>query len=261
MTPNPTSKVYAILPAPFVWIEIPAHKVTLENEPGFYGGGQTFDVAAYVIGKYPVTNAQFAVFIRAGGYENQAWWTDAGWQARETADWAAPAYWDDVKWNGKQQPVVGVSWYEASAYCEWLREASGEHIALPTEQQWQRAAQGDDRRAYPWGMVFDPARFRAGARLRKTAPVTESEGSTDSPYGVVGMVGEVWQWCLTAYHGGVVDLEGKGERIVRGCGWNTDAKGARVTQRDYRNPLFRGNYLGFRVCAGQRLVADVLPAG
>src|SRR5690606_32128020 len=132
---------------------------TLEEGGYVPEGGQTFDVPAFAIAKYPITNAQYAKFIAAGGYNQRKWWTDAGWQARElglTWDgkptgkaWTQPRFWQDSEWNGAEFPVVGVSWYESVAFCLWLSEASSENIALPTEQQWQFAAQGSDGRVYP----------------------------------------------------------------------------------------------------------------
>ncbi|MBK8026843.1 MAG: SUMF1/EgtB/PvdO family nonheme iron enzyme [Chloroflexi bacterium] len=132
---------------------------------------QTLDVPAFAIAKYPVTNAQYRLFVTAGGYAERRWWTEAGWEAKakgwkwdgsqwvETNQpWAEPRYWNDpnwksAAWNGDDYPVTGVSWYEATAYCAWLSAETGESIGLPGEQQWQRAAQGSDGRAYPWGKI------------------------------------------------------------------------------------------------------------
>jgi len=180
----------ALLPAPFAWIEIPGRK------------GKTWQGAPYQIAKYHVTNAQFRLFVDAGGYRERKWWTDAGWAAREREKWTEPRYWSDSKWNGNEYPVVGVSWYEAVAYCLWLSEALGEKIMLPTEDQWQYAAQGDDKRAYPWGNTWDGSRCNnrvGGQGIGKTTPVRQYEGKGDSPFGVVDMAGNVWEWCLTDY--------------------------------------------------------------
>ncbi len=84
-----------LMPGPFDWIEIPGGKVTLEAQRGFYGGGQTFEVPAFAIAKYPITNAQFARFIEAGGYNEQRFWTEAGWQQRQKDSWTEPRYWQD----------------------------------------------------------------------------------------------------------------------------------------------------------------------
>src|SRR5688572_11022518 len=68
-----------LMPPPFSWIEIPAGSVT--RMPGIMGGQQRFDVPAFTMAKYPVTNAQFAKFVEAGGYARKQWWTEEGWNA------------------------------------------------------------------------------------------------------------------------------------------------------------------------------------
>ncbi len=247
------SRSESLLP-PFAWIEIPAGKVKLASG-GYLKKDTTFDVPAFAISKYPITNAQFARFIEAGGYREQKWWTAAGWQQRESEQWTEPRYWQDKKWNGAEQPVVGVSWYESAAFCCWLREISGEKILLPTEQQWQRAAQGDDNRAYPWGKDWDGTRCNNSVSPQKsdrTTPVRQYEGRGDSPFGVVDLAGNVWEWCLTAYETGSVELNGTDVRVLRGGSWgygNTDY--FRASYRNWYHPRLRGDDRGFR-CARSR---------
>lgn len=187
ITQRPTS--LALLPKPFAWMPITAGQVTLEAGGYIPKGGKTFSVAAFPIAKYPVTNAQFGKFCDVRGYDQQEWWTSEGWQIREKEGWAEPRYWQDTQWNKNDHPVVGVSWYEAVAFCHWLSDKTGENITLPTEQQWQRAAQGDTNRVYPWGDEFDQSRCNVGAS--GTTAVTHYEGSDkgDSPFGVVDMSG------------------------------------------------------------------------
>jgi formylglycine-generating enzyme required for sulfatase activity len=240
-------RVTDILPPPFAWCEIPAGKVTLEAGGYVPKGGQTFDVPAFAIAKYPVTNAQYAKFIQAGGYHEKRWWTDAGWDAREANQWTEPRYWTNSNLNGVEQPVVGVSWYEAAAFCNWLRELTGENVMLPTEQGWQRAAQGDDNRTYPWGDEWDPARCNsAGRRIGKTTPVRTYEGQGDSPYGVVDMAGNVWEWCLTAYESGGQSLNGTDVRVLRGGSWNSTDYDMRAAIRFRNFPVVQYNGIGFR---------------
>ncbi|MEO0597559.1 MAG: SUMF1/EgtB/PvdO family nonheme iron enzyme, partial [Chloroflexota bacterium] len=220
-----TSKVPDILPAPFAWVDIPTGQVTLITEEGWadnyipQGGEKTFTVEAFAITKYPITNAQYRLFVNAGGYITQRWWTEAGWTARlkgwkifkdtnqwmvrpTDQAWAEPRYWDDSDFNSDNQPIVGVSWHEANAYTQWLTEVLGELVMLPTEQQWQRAAQGDDNLTYPWGNQWDVARCQntVDSKAGKTSSVTEYEGKGDSPFGVVDMAGNVWEWCLDHWH-------------------------------------------------------------
>lgn len=244
------------LPPPFAWIPIPAGKVTLITEKGWAknyipeGKTQTFDVPAFEIGKYPVTNAQFAEFIKAGGYTQDRWWTPEGIKTRNGNSWAEPRYWRDPKWNPADHPVVGVSWYEAIAFCRWLSEVTGETITLPTEQQWQRAAQGDTNRVYPWGDTFDASRCNTKeANIGKTTPVTAYEGKGDSPFGVVDLSGNVWEWCLTVYETGSNDLSVPGEarRVLRGGSWFNDDFNARAASRFNRLPVNGDGSRGFRL--------------
>jgi|GEM_PF-1815538 len=242
-----------LMPVPFAWVDIPAGRVTLEIETGFYGGGQTFDIEAFQMAKYPVTNAQFAKFIDAGGYENRQWWTDAGWETHQKDNWMQPRFWTDAKWNGAEYPVVGVSWYESVAFCLWLNEVTGEQIMLPSEVQWQRAAQGDDGREYPWGNDWDSSRCRNSVdggygSAGNTGIVTAYEGKGDSPYGVVDMSGNVWEWCLTKHEDGSQNLNGNNMRVLHGGSWNNKYRNNfRVADRirDVPNLSFNGG--GFRV--------------
>jgi formylglycine-generating enzyme required for sulfatase activity len=222
-----------LLPAPFAWIEIPGGRGTMKTDEAKVT--LTVPTERYWIAKYPITNAQFAKFIEAGGYRERQWWTEAGWKAREEGwhydngwkpsgqPWTQPRFWTDAAWNGAAQPVVGVSWYEAVAFCQWLSETTGERITLPTEAQWQRAAQGDDGRAYPWSNDWDCARCNNSVKpcdSSVTTPVRRYEGKGDSPFGVVDMAGNVWEWCSTDYASGSEDVNSHSEaRVLRGGSW------------------------------------------
>jgi formylglycine-generating enzyme required for sulfatase activity len=256
--PKPTrSRIYDILPPPFEWIDIPAGQVTLVTEKGWAtnyipeGESRIYNVPAFAIAKYPMTNAQFAGFIKAGGYKNRKWWTDEGWQQREKDGSTEPRYWTDKQWNGAEYPVVGVSWYEAIAFCQWLSEASGENIVLPTEQQWQRAAKGDDNRSYPWGNDWDCQRCNNSVKpcdSTQTTPVTQLQGKGDSPFGVVDMAGNVWEWCLTEYESGINSLSGNNIRVMRGGSWvNSYSEFFRLTYRNQVDPLDWYGSRGFRL--------------
>ncbi len=228
---EPTS-LSLLLPAPFDWIDIP-------------GKG-------YSIAKYPITNAQFAKFIEAGGYKQKKWWTDAGWTQREKDAWTQPRSWTDSQWNGAEQPVVGVSWYESVAFCLWLSETTGEKIMLPTENQWQYAAQGDDGRDYPWGKQWDASRCNNNVDQKgigKTTPVTQYKGKGDSPFGVVDMAGNVWEWCLTDYNNKTNDMNSSAtDRVLRGGSWiNSNSDFFRCDFRDWCYPHYWFDGWGFRI--------------
>lgn len=254
--PNIRTQLKSILPAPFDLIDIPAGKVTLLNDwdsnENVYlkkDQPQTFDVPAFSIAKYPVTNAQFAKFIEAGGYDNDKWWTDGGWKRRKIENWTQPRYWDDDKWNEADYPVVGVSWYESLAFCNWLGDKVSENISLPTEQQWQRAAQGDDNRTYPWGNDWNRTKCNNNVEtgIGKTTSVMHYEGEGNSPFDVVDMAGNVWEWCLTEYHYMDNNINSKEFKALRGGSWYFNAPANFRCLRRFRDyPLNWFDYGGFR---------------
>ncbi len=240
------------LPLPFAWVPIPAGKVTLEAG-GFLSKATTFDVPAFEMAKYPLTNAQFLKFIQEAGYKCDEWWIDGGgWVVWEEQGWQEPRFWKDSQWNQPDHPVVGVSWYEAIAFCLWLSDATGENITLPTEQQWQRAAQGNDHRTYPWGAKFDASRCNSSVAGKSagTTPVDQFEGRDrgDSPFNVTDMTGNVWEWCLTDFRTGAQDIHESAEaRVVRGGAWvNVLTHLLRTANRDWLIPGTRNVNLGFR---------------
>jgi formylglycine-generating enzyme required for sulfatase activity len=242
---------FDLLPQPFAWVEIPSGHGTLKTD----NAGVTLAIPEqqYWIAKYPVTNRQFKLFIDADGYRERKWWTDAGWAQREEEKWTEPRYWGHSEWNGNEQPVVCVSWYEAVAFCRWLSDTTGESIMLPTEAQWQYAAQSDDGRAYPWGKQWDCKRCNNSVKPCKsnvTTPVRQYEGKEkgDSPFGVADMAGNVWEWCLTAYEGGHNDLDGTDLRLLRGGSWQFDSSVYFCCNyRNRGNPDYWVSSWGFRI--------------
>jgi formylglycine-generating enzyme required for sulfatase activity len=246
------------LPAPLTWIEIPAGQVTLvpdehDKKESYLKQKQIFAVPAFKIAKYLLTNAQFKVFVDAGGYRENRWWTAEGWQECRQNNWTEPHYWQDTGFNSPDQPVVGVSWYEASAFCQWLSEKTDKLISLPTEQQWQRAAQGDDGRAYPWGQDWDEqaCQHSVGSyNAQQTSSVRQYEGRGDSPFGVVDLAGNVWEWCLTDYEQGThaVSDEQAIFYVLRGGSWiDSDTQSFRCDYRGKNRPSNWDNGRGFRL--------------
>ena len=133
----------------------------------------------------------------AGGYKTEAWWVRGGWFGVKYEGWKEPLHWWEKHWNQTNYPVVGVSWHEAQAFCTWLSHTTQEKIVLPTEQMWQHAAQGDEKYVFPWGNQWDENRCNNNISRKNlgTTPVDAYEGKGDSPFGVVDMVGNMWEWC------------------------------------------------------------------
>jgi len=139
------------------------------------------ELKAYRIGKYPVTNAQYAEFIKQ---TKQAAPQKSGWFGKSPPK------------DKLNHPVVGVSWYDAAAYCAWLSEQTGRKYRLPTEAEWEKAARGTDGRSYPWGEEWDSTRCNCSAS--GTMPV-DAYPSGQSPYGCLDMLGNVWEWTTTLW--------------------------------------------------------------
>ena len=237
----------------------------------------------FAISKYPVTNLQFKRFIDAKGYERRELWSDDGWAWRDGAydskakedyekNWLAnrpperrgePFFWHDAKWNNPLAPVVGVSLFEAEAYCTWLSSKLDRPIRLPTEEEWERVARGADGREYPWSDEFDRnrlncAEFWSGEedlsdldKLRKwwdsdsfkiaSTTIVGQFPDGNSGAGVSDMSGNVWEWMDSWY-----DRE-RIYRTVRGGSWDNLRRVARCASRFRDVPGFFVNDLGFRV--------------
>jgi formylglycine-generating enzyme required for sulfatase activity len=136
---------------------------------------------SFQIARYPVTNGEYRQFIAAGGYDAPCCWSAHGWRHKTKRNWHAPRYWDNSRFNNPVQPVVGLSWWEAAAYCRWLTvqgHAEGwlphdHQIRLPTSLEWERAARHTDQRLYPWGTTA-PTPERANYKdtgIGKPSPV------------------------------------------------------------------------------------------
>jgi len=204
--------------------ETPRHKVYLD---------------VFYMDKYEVTNALYKKFMDATRHET-------------------PKYWDDVRFSAPEQPVVGINWHDAKAYAEWVGKR------LPTEAEWEKAAQGGllDKR-FPWGDA-DPdgtqcnfadeswadTDFDDGYRF--TAPVGRS---IPNGYGLYDMSGNASEWCADWYDENYYSKSpernptgpGSGTlRILRGGSWNNFPYFLRVASRGTKSPLSMDSRLGFR---------------
>jgi formylglycine-generating enzyme required for sulfatase activity len=150
-------------------------------------------LAAFWIDVYPVTNTRFGKFMTAGGYDEPRWWSAAGWAWRESTNTRQPLQWGERGWESADQPVAGVSWYEAEAYARWAGRR------LPTDAEWEKAARGTDARRFPWGNdwpTVDLANF--ASHVGRTTPVGLYRKGV-SPYGCHDMAGNVNNWTSDWY--------------------------------------------------------------
>lgn len=205
--------------------EQPQHEVTL---------------AGYQIGRYPVTNMEYQVFVQSSGYQPPMHW-NGNIAQEEISD----------------HPVTFVSFNDATAYCEWLAKSTGKPYRLPTEAEWEKAARGTDRRIYPWGTEFDANYCNLEeSGIQGTTPIGQYAPNGDSPYGCTDMCGNVWEWCSDFYaekyyqESPFKNPMGPPQgawRVARGASWFSNQRRGRCAARNQFEPGSRHNHLGFRV--------------
>jgi formylglycine-generating enzyme required for sulfatase activity len=301
------------VPGGIYWIGSPA------DDPNAYDDEKprhAVKLAAFSISRWSVTNAEFACFMAADGYENGAYWEGSlaqrwlqgeevagrqlsnwmqAWEfTQKNPDWKArlestgsftpdaiksfeyiarlskedlqvelsrslsaksrrqPHYWVNTYYNNPSQPVVGVTWFEARAYCAWLSEVSGRIYRLPGEAEWEAAARGSSAsndkdtgenvtlNVYPWGKDFDPTKANTiEGRLLRPSPVgAYTAAGGVGPGGVEDQAGNVWEWTGSLYLPYLYqpekaeDPESPSERVLRGGSWGDNRNGVRCACRD-----------------------------
>jgi formylglycine-generating enzyme required for sulfatase activity/energy-coupling factor transporter ATP-binding protein EcfA2 len=196
-----------------LWCDIPAGSQTIGLDPTLvamaseaeWARGWRFEretparqvaVSAFCITRYPITQAQFAAFVTAGGYDKERYWTAAGWVWRKA--FAVDSL-GVQKWGTQGNlPVTNVSWHEAAAFAAWYSDATGSSVRMPTAVEWERAARGDDGRLFPWGNTFEPSRANClETGIGRVCPV----GLFPADDGAWGkctpweLSGNIWEWC------------------------------------------------------------------
>jgi formylglycine-generating enzyme required for sulfatase activity len=220
------------------------------------------ELPVYWMGKTPVTNAQFQPFVEGEGYTNSKYWIEAGWQWRQSEKLVKPRYWDDSQWNDADYPVVGVSWYEAVAYCRWLSAQTGQEFRLPSEAEWEKTARGADGRIWPWGNAWEQRRCNTKeAGLGKTTPVGQYPAGA-SPYVALDMAGNVYEWWATRWRKSypyqiedewqAVYLAANNRPVLRGGSWYDEQKHVRASYRVNIDPRTRRGGIGLRVASHAR---------
>jgi formylglycine-generating enzyme required for sulfatase activity len=157
------------------------------------------ELARFEIGRYPVSNQWFSRFIKEDGYKNRSLWTPQGQLWLQEWQVTRPRWIKDPKYNCPTAPVVGVSWYEAAAFCRWLTDkADGYRYFLPSQEQWQAAAAGKDKRKYPWGPQWQQGVCNTEeSDIGRPSPVgIFTEGRTPVTH-IYDMAGNVWEWTAT----------------------------------------------------------------
>jgi len=263
-------------------VEVPGGRWQLGSTPadGFIFDNEkwahTVEIAPFRLARAPVTNAEFAAFVEAGGYRRREFWDPAGWAWRERAGAERPVYWlenDSGTWTWRRYdkvetllphaPVTFINWYEAQAWCNWAKRR------LPTEAEWEIAAIGeatadgsrlaDGKRRWPWGEAI-PTEERANLDFAFDGPIDVAAcAAGDSAFGCRQMVGNVWEWTVSdfvPFAGFAADpYEDYSQpwfntrKVLRGGGFATSARIARPGYRNFFTPDRNDVIAGFRSCA------------
>lgn len=226
---------------------------------------QVLHITDFMMMRHPVTNAQYARFMKATAHRAPLFWNNGTY----------PAGRDD-------HPVVGVSYYDAIAFCAWAGKELGLPVRLPTEAEWEKAARGPEFRLYNWGQAWNKGLCNTSEeKLSGTSPVQAFSPQGDSPYGVADMGGNVQEWCSSLFgpypydpadgrEAHVYDLQNQellpklietgctsmpesaeaslGKSVIRGGSWRETKFQARCSYRSWAAPMHRSDDTGFRCC-------------
>ncbi|HWQ32197.1 MAG TPA: selenoneine synthase SenA [Blastocatellia bacterium] len=260
---------------------IPGGRFLLGSAPGsaefFFDNElepQFVTVRPFHISRTAVTQAEFCAFVEDNGYRHRQWWSEAGWQWRQSVRAVHPLYWQreaNGRWLRRNfnewvpleddLPVLHVNWYEAEAYCRWAGRR------LPTEAEWEMAAccepDGDGiaqiKRRFPWGDEL-PTPERANLDWRAGGCVNvHALPAGDSAFGVRQMIGNAWEWTATDFGpfpgfrpGPYKEYSAPwfgDHKVLRGGCWATRSHLIRPTYRNFYKPDRRDVWAGFRTCA------------
>lgn len=211
-------------------------------------------VAEFDMAHVPVTVSQYAAFLTSPAFSEQRWWSAEGWAwlDNKSEGWGRENRWQPDVWEAQRNrgyhPVTGVTFWEAEAYCAWLSAQKGRKVRLPTEDEWERAARGDDGRPFPWGDEFDAKLTNlAESGYNTTTPVADTPGDV-SPYGVMDLAGNVQEWTTSVYQPLPDEALPPGKLLVaRGGSYNDTAYAGRTTYRRPYPPGYFFPFLGFRI--------------
>lgn len=245
-----------ILPEPFEWCEIPAGEVEITygdwNEDYIYRirEQKTVQVESFLMAKYPITVAQYEAFVDDGGYNKPDFWQASIWQDIQSNktqyENEITPFWKDHNWHKSDHPIIGIERYHAQGFAKWLSHKTGLQIVIPTEEQWQGAAQGHDNRLYPWGNEFNQEFANTFENENhRTTPVTKyPEGA--SVYDVMDMGGNVWEWTSSVWNPQVLH-HGLQHATLRGGSWNNESDAAQTTYRLRSLPNIWDYKVGMRI--------------
>lgn len=194
------------------------------------------NLAEYWIGRYQVTNAQFARFVQSTGHQTATsnyGWEGSGWHHIKDSDWRHPYGLNSSSAGKEDHPVILVSWRDAKAFCNWAG------LGLPSIEQWTKAAQGWDGRIWPWGNDPPTAKHcNFNLNIGDTTPVGTYSPKGDSPFGCADMAGNVMEW--------TANRTGWEFAIAMGGAWFNDAQRCQCAEYGYGAQSEGHTGIGFR---------------
>ena len=256
--PVPVPAVVSVPAGPFIQGSTPAEReVAYRLDEAAYGHSVTRQnrwyedeirrvaaTGAFDISQTPITNRQYAAFVRATGHPapdvDRATWAGYRlihpWPRTRKFAWRAGR----LPEGHGDHPVVLVSHADAVVFAAWLSRETGQRWRLPTEAEWEKAARGTEGRRFPWGDAFDPARLNSHDRGPfETMPVGQFPDGV-SPFGVLDAAGQVFEWTATG--------AGPGRHIVKGGSWDDKGCGVcRPAARHSRPDGIKHILIGFRL--------------
>lgn len=228
----------------------------------------TVELQPYWVGRFMITVEQYRAFIEAGSYTNDAYWTSEGLRWKQQNGHAEPWRWHDQTEQGyHNNPVYGVSWYEAEAYCHWLNQQlelklpQGYAICLANESEWEVAAAynaHDPRQPYPWGRQPITPEHAVYAWSDERRPLSVGLGLVgQASCGVLDSVGNLWEWMAIPDqydHGGGQQMlrDSSGAIVIRGGGYHNSSTYVCFAARSLIYPDHNHLTYGFRCILAPR---------
>ena len=218
--------------------EYPYHKNEINSE----FPKQQIKLDSFYISKYEISNSEYRTFLDSTGYSE-------------------PLYWNDERFNNPNQPVVGISWYDAMAYCNWLSEITNKRFRLPTEAEWEKAAKGNIDRKYPWGnSPISKEKAKYSSPYESPSLIWSFPNGVNQDTKTFNMAGNVSEWCFDNYSENfykIIDslslftnplnLEWGVNKVIRGGSFKDNPFYLRCTARNYYPPDTKKEFIGFRV--------------